>query len=428
MQRLRILPFLLVPCLSVLCLPDTALGQNSLVITDQQTPPNNISQLTFNVAGGSSQQTVVATANVFTTLRIQTDSASNLWLKVNGAAGTSFVNTTPSALLTVSVSTVGLAAGTYNGYFDVSYDNGQQLPKVRVNVQLNLTGSSALSANPPTLAFTGVQGSGTTSPTSSLLMINSSTVAMNYTLLAQTQVGNWLQLSSTSGTTGLTSIVVSANTTGLAAGTYSGTITASSTTTLDTVAVSVTLTITSTSTLTITPANPPPFLFQIGGSAPASQSVQISSSTTTQFSVSGNASWLVVSPLSGVVGPGSPLTLTIGANPTGLFPSAYDASITITPFAGNAQQIPVRLVVSTNPLLTVNPNSLVFTAGFSGQPPATKTVQISVTGSGNAVGFGFSSNQNWLSAIASQNFAASGSPATLTVGVNQSTLAVGTYN
>jgi uncharacterized protein (TIGR03437 family) len=431
MQRLKILPLLLVPCLAVLCLPDTALGQVTLTVTDQQNPPNQVSQLTFNLPGSSATQTVVATANVFTTLRIQTDPGSSAWLKVNNAAGTSFVNATPSALLNVSVSTAGLTGQTYVGYFDVMIDNPQQQPKVHVVVTLNLTSSSGLFANPTSLAFTGVQGTGVTSPSGSLLTFSSTAVSLGYSLFAQTQNGgNWIQLNPTTGITGTlqNSTQVTINTTGLAVGTYQGTITATSTSTLDSVVVPVTLTITSTSTLSISPSTLQPFLFQVGGSLPAVQTLTVSSATTTSFSVGQTATWVSVSPLSGTVGPGSPLTLSVGANPSGLFPSTYDASITLTPSAGVTQQVPVRLVVSNNALLTATPRSLSFVAGASGQPPASQTVQVGVTGTGAAIPFSISANQNWISVITNQNFAGSGSPATLTVSVNQSTLAVGTYN
>src|SRR5262249_29602389 len=81
-----------------------------------------------------------------------------------------------------------------------------------------------------------------------------------------------------------------------------------------------------------------------------------------------------------------------------------------------------------NPVLTVNPTTMTFAAPFAGQTPASQTAQVGVGGTSGSISFSVSSNQPWLTASASQNTVSAGNPATLTVSVNQGSLAVGTYN
>ena len=218
---------------------------------------------------------------------------------------------------------------------------------------------------------------------------------------------------------------MSANPTGLAGGVYTGNILVQSITTSSNVNIPVTLTVNSNATITVTPANPPPFLFQIGGTVPSPQTVGVTATTgSVSFSVqSPNVSWLVVSPLQGVAGANA-TNLTLSVAPGSLPAGTYNTTVTISPQNGSAQvAVPVTLVISANALLTVSNNSLTFNAQFAGTAPPDQTVTVSATGTGGSVGFSFSSDSPWLTASESSG----NTPSTLTVHVSPTGLAVGPY-
>src|SRR5262245_53114037 len=104
MQRLKILTLSLAACFVALCLPDTALGQNELRITDSSsntvasTATMPAGTLTFTASPGQSVNQTL-TASLLTggaagsgtiSYTVQNDSTTGLppvWLRVNGTAG-----------------------------------------------------------------------------------------------------------------------------------------------------------------------------------------------------------------------------------------------------------------------------------------------------------------------------------------------------
>jgi uncharacterized protein (TIGR03437 family) len=93
------------------------------------------------------------------------------------------------------------------------------------------------------------------------------------------------------------------------------------------------------------------FSFSIGGTAPASQTVSVTSTgaplsfTAAASTASGAGNWLTVTPTSGT----TPATLTVSANPSGLAGGVtYQGTITLTPGGSGASAItiPVTLAVS----------------------------------------------------------------------------------
>jgi len=323
-------------------------------------------------------------------------------------------------------------AGNYNGSFTITVD-GAPTDFVTVYVSLSVSGTSQLSATPPTLGFTAQEGATTATPNGVQVEILSSGVPLNYTLQAQTDNGgNWLLLSTTTGSTGGAPFTVSVNPSGLFAtsfpAVFDGLITASSTTTLDAVQISVQVTLNSTAQLSVTPTNPLPFLYQAGTLAdPPSQQLAISSAGgPLAFSIqeSPAVSWLVLSALGGTAG-STPDMIALNATPVenGLQPGTYTTTLIVTP-SGEAAlpPIPVTLVVAAHPLIQLSANSLSFTASFAGTPPAAQTVTITGS-SGASVGFSVSTSASWLVALASS----ASTPATLTVQINPTGLQIQSY-
>jgi hypothetical protein len=235
------------------------------------------------------------------------------WLAATPASGT-----TPGSL-SVSLNTTGLTVGSYSGSVTIAATSAGNSP---LTVPENLTVvNPSIVPSPSSLRFTYATGG--TPPAAQSLSINSNGAALSYTVSASG--GTWLSVTPASGTTP-SSVSVSVNITGLAVGTYSGSITIAATGAANTpVTVPVTLTVTLPA-LTVTPSSLT-FSYTRGGTAPAAQSVSITSNgSALSYTVSTSATWLVVTPTSGTT-PGS---ISVSINTTGLAAGTYTGTVTIT--------------------------------------------------------------------------------------------------
>ena len=163
------------------------------------------------------------------------------------------------------------------------------------------------------------------------------------------------------------------------------------------------------------------FSFSIGGTAPASQTVSLlSTSTPVPFSITlSGAAWLSVYPLSGT----TPAVLNVAVNPSGLMPGTHSGTMRIdAPTTNSPQTVSVTLTVRETSI-TWAPSALTFAhdAGAPGPPPQA----LSIASTGPPLSFTCSTSGGaWLAASPSQ----STTPATLSVSVNAVGLPVGTYN
>jgi hypothetical protein len=273
-----------------------------------------------------------------------------------------------------------------------------------------------LLVSPTSLSFSGVQGG--PSPALQRLSIQSDGAALDWSAYEGVP---WLSIAPTAGTTpGLASVTV--NLAGLTAGTYTTQILVSSSDSSD-ITIPVTLTVgppgTGTPNLAVSPASLS-FQATAGGANPPVQSLSIGSTgSALSWSVSDNATWLVLSPISGVT-PGS---TGASVNIAGLPAGTYSATVTVSAAgAGNSPvNVPVTLTVSpgtTNPTLIVSPSSL----SFSGANPAPAALSLSSTGS--ALGFSVADNVAWLS----ESPISGSTPSSVSVFVNTAGLPPGTYN
>jgi len=294
-------------------------------------------------------------------------------------------------------------------------------------VNLTVTPPSAFYASPVSLSFAAPQGSAQATPSSSNLVINSTGPILNYTLSVTTgSGGNWLFVSPGQGTTGTTAIQVNVNPGNLSPNTYNGLITAQSTTTQDSVSIPVSLTITSGNALSVSPSGPIAFLYSTASpQTPPSQNLYVvSANGPVGFTIVANppVAWLSVSPSSGTASTAlNPISLT----PTLAIPSSsgtYTTSLIITEAGGaTLAPIPVTLVVSPNPLLSISTTSLNFLAQIGSTTSLTQ--QVLVTSTGQNLGFSVSlpPNQNWLTA----SLTTGATPAALNVTVNPTYLPAG---
>ena len=173
--------------------------------------------------------------------------------------------------------------------------------------------------------------------------------ALNFTVSATNSSGvTWLTVAPAAGATPST-LTVTANGANLSQGTYVGAISITSPGALGSPQnIPVTFTVTSTASVSVTPAALT-FNYQAGGTTPATQALQVAASSgslaiSAAVATDASSDWLTVTPASG----STPLTLTIGVNPTGLAAGTYTGRVTVTATgAGNSPQtVTVTLVIT----------------------------------------------------------------------------------
>ncbi len=203
----------------------------SLMVGGTSSTPSislNPSTLSFSaVAGGTAptaQQINLTNPSGGTLSWTTSDNAA--WLSLSTGSGTT---TTETDSISATVNLTGLAAGTYTAAVTVSASGATNSPQV-IPVSLTLTPAPAPTSNPiinlsvPSLTFTGTSGASNPSA-QSFAISNTGTGTLTWTAGDNAA---WLSLSPASGTNTGT-VAATVNLAGLAAGTYSGTITVSAT-------------------------------------------------------------------------------------------------------------------------------------------------------------------------------------------------------
>jgi uncharacterized protein (TIGR03437 family) len=237
---------------------------------------------------------------------------------------------------------------------------------------------ATLTATPASLSFLWQEGA--TLPAAQTLLVKSGTSTVTFSTAIAPLGTQWITLTPTSGNLPA-SMSVLVNPSGLPIGTYTAAIQFSATGFSSTLSIPITLTVeAATPTLTLsattftfnTPPNPPATqtvtLSTTGGPIPFSAAVQ-------------SAAWMSVTPASGVVLPGAPVTLTVGVNSTGFDPSstAYSGKISIVasgvPSSNATQYIAVGMLVNA---LTPTVTSLYPSAALVGSA----SLAVTITGTG----------------------------------------------
>jgi uncharacterized protein (TIGR03437 family) len=255
-------------------------------------------------------------------------------------------------------------------------------------VLVTVAGTPAVNVSPAQLSF--FYQTGTTQPLPQTLSVTSSTGAnVSFTASAKSTTcgNNWLVLSQQSGATPST-LSVQVNTASLSAGTCTGEIDISAPGASNpSVVVPVNLLV-STNPILLVPSTGPTFTYQLGSSTlPAAQNVLITSSTpgvnftATVSAPTGTPNFLQVNPGSGTTPQALALSLNAQVLPN-VGPGAYTETVTITSSgAGNSpQSFPVTLIVSSNPILTANVQSLNFNYQIGQTAPSPQTITVNSTG------------------------------------------------
>jgi uncharacterized protein (TIGR03437 family) len=331
--------------------------------------------LQAQVNGAAVSQVLSVTASASTTFSASAQGSYNgiTWLTVSPTGS----NTTP-ANLSISANPSGLPSGSYAGTVSLTSGSGTQTVQVTFVVGTSTSGTTvSVTANggtstSPSLTFTAAAVGASVAPQYITVASPTGASAAVFTAsVSTTSGGNWITLGIPSGTQESTplNVSVSANDSGLAAGTYTGQITI---TPVGGTAVSVPVTLMVGGATTIAaPTTPLTFSYQAGSATPNTQSVAVTVSNATSASFTATATstpagWLVVTPTSGTAPSPNP-SLSVSINPTGLTAGTYSGSIAVAGTSGatGSSTIPVTLTV-TVPLPTIS--TVVNGASFLNEP------------------------------------------------------------
>ena len=395
----------------------------TMLITANAVLVVNPPTLNFTYVSGNPAQTVSlnisGSDNSAQTVSVTTSSAS--WLSVTPSGGPN----TPT-VYGVQISPSGLANGVYSATITISGGTFANTP-LTVPVVVTVTGSTSstgLTVSPSSLTFNGaVNGN---PPDRQTLAVSANTPT-SFTASATT---SWLTISPSGTLTTNTTITISANQTGLAAGTYMGNIQLVANGSTQTVPVTFVVGGGGgggSGNVTVSPTSLS-FSYTVGGSAPGGQALSITNTTSgtppinftiTVNTQTGSGNWLSTGATSGT----TPATLMITVNPAGLNPGTYNANLVITPNGGSAVTVPVTFTVIATPTVSVSPTLLTFTYRVGDAAPASQ--QLAVSSPGASLAFSVTATSSgWLKVSPTSG----STPATLTVSVDPTSLTAGTYN
>jgi hypothetical protein len=373
------------------------------------------SQLTFShqLGGPATLGQLLTVTSGGVPVNVAVVASGEPWLSVAGASGP-----TP-AVFTVTANGSALAAGTYHAAVTVTSSGASNSP-VMVPVTFVVSAAPTLEVSPAQVSFSHQIGQG--GPPSKQVAVTSSSASLTFGVTYSTDSGgSWLTAAGGGSTP--TTLDIAANPTGLTAGTYTGKVALTSEGAGNSpLNIPVTLVVSQAITLS---ASPPSLSFssQAGGSAPASQKIQVTSSgaqVSFSASIAPGAAWLTVAGDS--LTPGN---LNVTVNPTGLTAGDYAGTAVIqsTAAANNPLQVPVSLHVAATGALSVSPGILRFTHVAPGSAPAPQTVSVTSTGSPLEFHPAVSPGATWLHVSGSGT-----TPGSLQVTVDPTGLAVGQYN
>ena len=373
--------------------------------------------LTLTATGGSGSGglDVASTAGTFTA-GTGTQVLSGELVQSSGTSNHSwtFSWTAPTVTANTTATLYGSAINSYGGGTGTVVANTTVLAAV-ANPKMNLA--------PTSLTFNYQIGGSNPAP-QSVAVSSSTSTAINYTATTATA---WLTTTASGMTPG--SLSIGANPSGLAAGTYTGSVSVASTGASNSPqSIPVTLNVTSAATkptLNLSPTSVT-FNFQIGGSTPTAQTVATTSSTSTviPYSASTSTAWLTAT------GTGStPGSINLSVNPSGLAAGTYTGSVSVT--GTGASNSPVSLPVTlnvttatTNPKINLTPSSLSFTYAVGGSAPGSKTLSLA-SSTGSPLSYtAAASGGSWLNLGSTSG----STPGSVSVSVNPTGMAAGSYN
>jgi uncharacterized protein (TIGR03437 family) len=314
--------------------------------------------------------------------------AGGPWLSVAPASGTA-----PTSPI-VTVNPAGLAAGNYQGTVAVRVPNANPaVQMVQVNVFVEPAGPPHLGVAPVAgLSFSYTQASAARTGRIVVSNLGGGSLAFQ-AAAATTSNGMWLTLSPQSGSATAAapvSLVVTADPQGLPPGTYTGSVTVSSSDTGESLVIPVSMTVSAVRQTMLLSQTGISFTAVASGGAVPPQSVgilnigqDVMSWSASASTLSGGANWLTVTPASGSTDAASltvPL-VDVGVNAAGLDPGQYYGQVQVSsPTADNSPQF-VSVILNvlppgSDPGPLVRPTGLIFTGVTGATSPGSQVVTV----------------------------------------------------
>jgi uncharacterized protein (TIGR03437 family) len=408
----------------------------TLVVNANALLTATVPSLNFNYQIGQTvpQSQIFSVSSTGAPLSFQISTATNtcsgfLSATANGGAnGSTFGG---QNVVVTSVNVTGITPQACTGSITLTVP-GSTSPPLVIPVSLTVSNTTLMNVSPNAINVTALVGAAATTQTVSVTTTDNSQIPFAAVAATNPTGLFWLSVTPNGGNTA-SNLQVTINPANLGVGTYTGTINVS--TSMNNVpaqSVPVTLVIVA-SNVSATPASLT-FGQSLGGSLPASQSVQISgvpSGSTigvvsTEFNGT-NVNWLAAS-----AGANNTVVVTADGSQLGL--GTFSGVVTvIVPGAGNSPlYIPVTFTVTAQVSLAVSTNSV----NFAYQAGATVFPQaqgVQVTSSPGSVPFTatFNAASGTAANLISVTPNSGNTPATISLAVNQSVLATlgpGTYS
>jgi hypothetical protein len=323
---------------------------------------------------------------------------------------------------TGSVTFTPSAAKAYSGELEFRHFGGSTISMRLTGTGTAVVVSETLTASSSALSFSATAGG--TAPAAQSLTIGDSPASVKAFAVSADQT--WISLSAASGTTS-SAIQVGANISGLAAGSYSGhVIVTASGVTNSPMSIPVTLVVaTAQGSALMSLSTAPAFTAQVGGAAPAAQTLTIVASPSAFLPVTTTADqpWISVSGGTAT----TKAIMQVSASVAGMAAGTYSGHVIVTsPGAPNSpMSIPVTMVITAaapSSMLTATPSAMAFSAVVGGTAPALQSLTIGDSPV-SAAPFTVTADQAWMTLSA-----ASGTTSgAIQVGANISGLAAGNY-
>jgi len=372
------------------------------------------------------------------------------WITVNPSSGQ--VQGANSSVTSIGVNIANMAPGRYSG--PVTFQAGKSTQTVMVQLYLQprpAPSEPILGASPLSLNFSNVQGQA--NPAGQVVTItNNGGSPLRWRASVALLSGSWINTVPGGGIVppgGTGQLTITMNTAGLTPGNYTGQLTLSATDMRGSPAsgapqtIMVSLVIQPPCTLAQPSASALLFSGIAGGANPVSQTVTLAGTGSCAWplhwstSVSPAASWLTLSPATGLLNTSSQQgSITVGTNTAGLQPGTYSTQVSINAVdttGTQAKNSPQTFAVTLTVLqpCTLQPLPSQFTLTASQGQSTTQTLTLSETGScGGGVAWtatGDAGSSSWLNLSATSG-TDTGSGSTITIGALADKLSPGVYN
>ncbi|MEZ4417615.1 MAG: choice-of-anchor D domain-containing protein [Gemmatimonadota bacterium] len=347
-------------------------------------------------------------------------------------------STTTPALLTLTANGGSLPPGDYGASVEISAPG---YAPTGVRVTLSVRGSATqIQLDRTAVGFQAVRGGAVPVPQTVQVTNGGSGTLSGLTTSIDFGTGPSGWLSARLGaTTAPTALTLTANQSGLAAGTYRATVrveAAGAANSPQTVDVTFSVTTAGGAPQIGLSADSVTFAWSVGTSTPSPQNVSVTNlgggtlsglQTAVSYAPGQPTGWLVASLASAA----APTTLQLSVVPGALGAGVYEASVEVV--AGVASNSPqflrVRFTITSGPLIALSTDTLSFSAIQGAGNPTARTVSVSNAGTGTLSGLSvpvsYTPGQptGWLSASLSGTSA----PTTVTVSAATGSLPAGTY-